>query len=196
MSEQNPKPKQKQHDNSRVITRLLASVMIMFAFGFALVPLYEKFCEITGFNGRTSSKAATADSRMQIDQTRIITVEFHTRVSRGIPWEFKPEVRSIRLHPGEVKTVNFYVENMTNRDVVAQALPSVAPGEASLFLNKTECFCFENQPLAAGETAVMPMQFYLDPDLPAHVHRLTLSYMMYDLTEQVRPRNTRVAVSE
>ncbi|RUO35651.1 cytochrome c oxidase assembly protein [Aliidiomarina sanyensis] len=192
MNQQQPK----RQDNSRVITRLLASVMIMFAFGFALVPLYEKFCEITGFNGRTSSKAATADSGMQVDQSRVITVEFHTRVSRGVPWEFRPEVRSLRLHPGEVKTVNFYVENKTNRDVVAQALPSVAPGEASLFLNKTECFCFENQPLAAGETAVMPMQFYLDPDLPDHVHRLTLSYMMYDLTEQARPRTARVERSE
>ncbi|TRW49004.1 cytochrome c oxidase assembly protein [Aliidiomarina halalkaliphila] len=192
MSEQQPK----RQDNSRVITRLLASVMIMFAFGFALVPLYEKFCEVTGFNGRTSNTAATADESMQIDQSRVITVEFHTRVSRGVSWDFTSEVRSVRLHPGEVKIVNFYVENKTNRDVVAQALPSVAPGEASLYLNKTECFCFENQPLAAGERAVMPMQFYLDPDLPDHVHRLTLSYMMYDLTDQVRPRTASANRSE
>ncbi|WP_194756145.1 cytochrome c oxidase assembly protein [Aliidiomarina indica] len=192
MSEQQPK----RQDNSRVITRLLGSVMIMFAFGFALVPLYEKFCEVTGFNGRTSNTAATADASMQVDQSRVITVEFHTRVSRGVSWDFTSEVRSVRLHPGEVKIVNFYVENKTNRDVVAQALPSVAPGEASLYLNKTECFCFENQPLAAGERAVMPMQFYLDPDLPDHVHRLTLSYMMYDLTDQVRPRTASTNRSE
>lgn len=181
-----PEQKPQRQDNSRVITRLLGSVIIMFAFGFALVPLYEKFCEITGFNGRTSNTAAVANYGMEVDQTRVVTVEFHTRVSRGIPWEFQPEVRSIRVHPGEVKVVNFYVENRTGKDVVAQALPSVSPGEASLYLNKTECFCFEQQPLAAGERAVMPMQFYLDPDLPDHIHRFTLSYMMYDLTDQAR----------
>ena len=137
-----PEQKPQRQDNSRVITRLLGSVIIMFAFGFALVPLYEKFCEITGFNGRTSNTAATANYGMEVDQTRVVTVEFHTRVSRGIPWEFQPEVRSIRVHPGEVKVVNFYVENRTGKDVVAQALPSVSPGEASLYLNKTECFLF------------------------------------------------------
>lgn len=178
-----PESKQPQQpNNSRVITRLLASVMLMFAFGFALVPLYEKFCEITGFNGRTSNTAALTVADMPVDRSRVVTVEFHTRVARGVPWEFTPEVRSIRVHPGETKVVNFYVENRTDKNVVAQALPSVAPGEASLYLNKTECFCFEQQPLAAGERAVMPMQFYLDPDLPAHIQRFTLSYMMYDLT--------------
>jgi len=179
MSEQRPR-----QDNSRVITRLLASVVIMFAFGFALVPLYEKFCEVTGFNGRTSNTAAAANTEELVDKTRVVTVEFHTRVARGVPWDFQSEVRSVRLHPGEVKIVNFTVENRTRNQVVAQALPSVSPGEASLYLNKTECFCFENQPLTAGETAVMPMQFYLDPDLPSHINRLTLSYMMYDVTEK------------
>lgn len=191
MSEQNAEKKTTRPNNSRVITRLLASVMLMFAFGFALVPLYEKFCEITGFNGRTSNTAAQTIDGMQVDQSRVVTVEFHTRVSRGVPWEFTPEVRSIRVHPGEVKVVNFYVENRTDKHVVAQALPSVSPGEASLYLNKTECFCFEQQPLAAGERAVMPMQFFLDPDLPEHITRFTLSYMMYDLTEQVRVTASR-----
>ncbi|RUO23383.1 cytochrome c oxidase assembly protein [Aliidiomarina iranensis] len=186
MSEHESNEQKHERGNSRVITRLLASVMLMFAFGFALVPLYEKFCEITGFNGRTTNSAAQTNEGMNVDQTRVVTVEFHTRVSRGIPWEFQPEVRSIRIHPGEVKTVNFIIENRTDKAVVAQALPSVSPGEASLYLNKTECFCFEQQPLAAGERAVMPMQFYLDPDLPERIHRFTLSYMMYDLTEQVQ----------
>ncbi|MCC5855216.1 MAG: cytochrome c oxidase assembly protein [Idiomarina sp.] len=180
MSKQQPKA-----DNSSIITKLLASVVIMFAFGFALVPLYEKFCEMTGFNGRTSNTAATADGNMQVDESRIITVEFATRTGRGAPWEFKPEVRSIRMHPGEIKVVNFIVENRTGQNRVAQALPSVSPGEASLYLNKTECFCFEQQPLAAGETAIMPMQFYLDPDLPDSIRRFTLSYVMYDITDQV-----------
>ena len=179
MSEQQPP----RADNSRVVTRLLASVVIMFAFGFALVPLYEKFCEVTGFNGVTSLTPASSDEGMQVDETRVVTVEFHTRTNRGVPWRFEVEERSVRMHPGEVKMVNFKVENTTRRDMVSQSLPSVSPGEASLYLNKTECFCFQQQPLAAGEEAVMPMQFYLDPDLPDHIQRLTLSYMMYDVTE-------------
>jgi len=175
-----------QQDNSSVITKLLAAVVIMFAFGFALVPLYEKFCELTGFNGRTENTAAMTIEGMVIDTSRTITVEFTTRTDRGAPWSFRPEVQSITMHPGELKQVNFIVENHTNQDRMAQALPSVSPGEASLYLNKTECFCFEQQPLAAKETAIMPMRFYLDPDLPERIHRLTLSYVMFDITNQMK----------
>lgn len=184
---------QQNQDNAGVITKLLAAVVIMFAFGFALVPLYEKFCELTGFNGRTENTAAMTIEGMVVDTSRTITVEFTTRTDRGAPWSFRPETRSITMHPGELKQVNFIVENHTNQARMAQALPSVSPGEASLYLNKTECFCFEQQPLAAKETAIMPMRFYLDPDLPASIHRLTLSYVMFDITNQVKDVATTAA---
>lgn len=173
----------KQVSNGKMITRLLGTVFIMFAFGFALVPLYEKFCEVTGFNGRINNSAASTSDGNRIDTSRLITVEFHTRVNRGLPWQFESEVRSVQVHPGETKTVNFIAQNRTGRDMTGQALPSVAPALAAPYLLKTECFCFQNQPVAAGETAVMPMQFYLDPDIPKRVSTLTLSYMMYDMSD-------------
>lgn len=188
--------RQSKHDNSKMITRLLASVVLMFAFGFALVPLYEKFCEITGFNGRTTNSAASAADGNLIDTSRLVTVEFHTRVNRGLPWDFSTEVRRIQVHPGEVKTVNFTARNRTGRDMTGQALPSVAPGAAAPYLLKTECFCFQNQPLAAGDITVMPMQFYIDPDIPNDIRTFTLSYMMYDMTEAAAEGRVVVDTSE
>lgn len=173
-------------DNGRVVKRLLLVVVGMFGFGFALVPLYEVFCEITGFNGRTSNEAAAVNTRA-VDTSRSINVQFITRVNQGMPWDFQPEVKMVRVHPGETKVVNFLVENRTGNNMVAQAIPSVAPGEAGLYLNKTECFCFEQQPLAAGDTTAMPMQFYLDPEIPAHIHTLTLQYTLYDITANATP---------
>lgn len=173
-------------DNARTVRRLLLVVVGMFAFGFALVPLYEVFCDITGFNGRTKNEQAAANQR-SIDTSRTINVQFITRINQGMPWEFKPEVRSVRVHPGETKVVQFYAKNLTDHDMVAQAVPSVAPGQAGLYLNKTECFCFNQQPLAAGSETLMPMQFYLDPDIPKHIHTLTLSYTMYDMTAHTQP---------
>src|SRR5690606_2438670 len=116
-----------------------------------------------------------------------INVQFITRVNQGMPWDFQPEVKMVRVHPGETKVVNFLVENRTGNNMVAQAIPSVAPGEAGLYLNKTECFCFEQQPLAAGDATAMPMQFYLDPDIPKHIHTLTLQYTLYDITANATP---------
>ncbi|MBY6064026.1 cytochrome c oxidase assembly protein [Pseudidiomarina sediminum] len=181
MSEQPTRP-----DNTRIVRRLLLTVIGMFAFGFALVPLYDVFCDITGFNGRFTDGQAAANTR-SVDTSRTINVQFITRVNQGMPWDFAPEVTSVRVHPGETKVVNFLAKNRTGKNMVAQAIPSVAPGEASLYLNKVECFCFNQQPLAAGDNVAMPMQFYLDPEIPADIHTVTLSYTMYDMTENVTP---------
>ncbi|RUO63012.1 cytochrome c oxidase assembly protein [Pseudidiomarina insulisalsae] len=175
-----------QPDNSRIVRRLLLTVVGMFAFGFALVPLYNVFCDITGFNGRFNDGQAAANTKA-VDTSRTVNVQFITRVNKGMPWGFEPEVRSVRVHPGETKVVNFLARNPTGKNMVAQAIPSVAPGEASLYLNKVECFCFNQQPLAAGSDTAMPMQFYLDPDIPEHIHTVTLSYTMYDMTEKATP---------
>lgn len=187
---------QPKSDNSRVITRLLGSVVLMFAFAFALVPLYDKFCDITGFNGRTSNKASAVADGSRVDTSRLIEVQFHTRVNRGLSWEFESEVRSIHVHPGESKIVNFTARNPTGRDMTGQALPSVSPGDAAPYLLKSECFCFQNQPLAAGDTAVMPMQFSIDPDIPNHIRAFTLSYMMYDMTDEAAQGRVVVDTSE
>lgn len=173
-------------NNSRVVKRLLLAVVCMFGFGFALVPLYDVFCDITGFNGRTKNEAA-AQSTVAVDTSRTITVQFLTRTNRGMPWEFHPEVKEVQVHPGETKVVNFIARNNTRANMVAQAIPSVAPGEAAPYLNKTECFCFNQQPLMAGKETVMPMQFYLDPDIPDTIHTFTLSYTLYDLTANASP---------
>ncbi|WP_411360801.1 cytochrome c oxidase assembly protein [Pseudidiomarina sp. YC-516-91] len=181
MSTQPSKP-----DNLKIIRRLLLTVVCMFAFGFALVPLYEVFCDLTGFNGRFTDGQAAASTKA-VDTSRTINVQFVTRVNKGMPWGFEPEVRSVRVHPGETKVVNFLAKNPTGGNMVAQAIPSVAPGEASLYLNKVECFCFNQQPLAAGTETAMPMQFYLDPEIPEDIHTVTLSYTMYDMTQNMTP---------
>lgn len=169
-------------NNSRLVIKLVAVVLGMFGFGFALVPLYDVFCDITGINGKTNPFAATYEVQ-DIDTSRTITVEFITRTNTGMPWEFAARTHQVQVHPGELKTVEFTVHNPTAKNIIGQAIPSVSPGTAALYLNKTECFCFNQQPLLAGESAVMPMQFYVDPQLPADIEIFTLSYTFYDVTE-------------
>ena len=178
----------KQTQNNKTVIKLLFVVLGMFGFGFALVPLYDVFCDLTGINGKTSNTAATYEA-VEIDESRLITVEFITRVNTGMPWEFSAQTKKIKVHPGELSQVDFYAKNPATRDIVGQAVPSVSPGQAALFLNKTECFCFEQQPLKAGEEAVMPMRFYVDPQLPEDITYFTLSYTLYDVSEQTVAMN-------
>lgn len=169
-------------DHSKMVGKIMLLVVGMFCFAFALVPLYDVFCRITGINGKTNDEAAVY-SAPDIDKTRTITVDFITRTNSGMSWEFEAQTRKIDIHPGQMGEVTFYVRNPTNRDIVAQAVPSVTPGRASLYLNKTECFCFQHQPLKAGEEALMPMVFYIDPQLPENINFFTLQYTLYDITE-------------
>ena len=168
-------------NNGALVTRLVVVVVAMFGFGFALVPLYDVFCDITGINGKTNTEAAGYEA-VEVDNTRLVTVEFITRTNSGMPWQFDSEVQRIKVHPGELSQVDFYAFNPASRSIVGQAVPSVTPGTAALYLNKTECFCFNNQPLAAGEKAVMPMQFYVDPQLPDDISFFTVQYTLYDVT--------------
>ena len=167
--------------NTKVIKKLVLVVFAMFGFGFALVPLYDVFCDITGLNGKTSGEAATytADG---IDTSRTIKVQFITRTAKGIPWQFEPVINEVIVHPGEMKFVNFYAKNESSRDIVGQAVPSVSPGIAASYFQKIECFCFTQQPLKAGEEVEMGLQFYVDLDLPSEISTLTLSYTLYDIT--------------
>ncbi len=167
--------------NNTMVIRLVVIVFGMFGFGFALVPLYDVFCDVTGINGKTANTAAVYQPST-IDKSRTITVEFLTRTHTGMPWEFQAKTKRIKVHPGELNTVQFYVRNPMRTDYVAQAIPSVSPGQAALYLNKTECFCFNQQPLSAGGEALMPMSFYVDPQLPEDITFFTVQYTLFDVT--------------
>lgn len=165
------------------LLRLSTAAAGMFVFGFALVPLYDVVCELTGFNGRSSGMALAADVTEQADESRTVTVEFLTTVNGGQDWKFAPETQRIDVHPGKLYTVNFTAQNPHGDTIIAQAVPSVAPWNAARYLKKTECFCFRQQPFAAHEEKHMPVRFMLERDLPAEVDTVTLSYTMFDVTQ-------------
>jgi cytochrome c oxidase assembly protein subunit 11 len=155
----------------------------MFGFGFALVPMYNALCDAIGLNGKVKMQASVAEP-VQVDTSRTVTVQFVTTVNGGRPWEFRAEEASVKVHPGEMRAVKFYARNTEGRDLVAQAVPNVAPMEAAKHMRKTDCFCFNQQPFAAGEEKHMPVVFMLDPALPKDVDTVTLSYTFFEV-EQV-----------
>ncbi len=169
--------------NNRTVRKLLLVVVAMFGFGFALVPLYDVFCDITGLNGKTNDSAAIYEDG-GIDKSRTVKVQFITRNAKGIPWKFEPVINEINVHPGEMKLVSFYAKNKAEHDIIGQAVPSVSPGLAANYFHKIECFCFTQQPLAAGKDVEMSLQFYVDLELPTDINTLTLSYTLYDITEK------------
>lgn len=169
-----------------LIRKLVLICIAMFGFGFALVPLYDVFCRYTGINGKTENTAAPASRR--IDESREISVEFLANRDSGIPWNFAPEIARIVVHPGEVTVVNFLVENLSAEATIGRAVPSVSPGEAARYFKKIECFCFVEQPLDAHQGKAMPVQFYIDPDLPSHFTTITLSYRLYKSKPQTVSR--------
>ena len=164
--------------NRSLILVLGGWVAASFAFGYALVPLYDVFCEITGFGGRTNSEAAVVAEAP--DLTRTVRVEFITQTNEYAPWKFAADVPSMEVHPGQLYFATFTAKNLTGDDKVAQAVPSVAPISASEHFRKLECFCFTNQAFAANEERAMPLQFIVDPDLPDYVDTITLQYTFFD----------------
>ena len=157
---------------------LLLLAVGMFGFAFALVPLYNLFCEVTGLNGKTSAQAVTSVPAPQ-SVGREVTIEFLAHVGRGMPWEFRPTQGRLRVRLGEINETTFYVRNFASQAVTGQAVPSVTPGQAARYLHKIECFCFTQQTLDAGEEMEMPVKFYMAEDLPAEVSTLTLSYTLF-----------------
>ncbi|OFE13301.1 cytochrome c oxidase assembly protein [Pseudohongiella acticola] len=170
--------------NKTLVTKLLFAVVGMFAFGFALVPLYDVICDITGLNGKTNNLAIQAEAGEIIDETREITVQFIARENADMNWGFTPSSAQVKVQPGEVNMISYKVTNSSDRVMVGQAIPSVAPNGAAGHLNKVECFCFEEQVLQPGESADMPLRFFVDPALPTDISKLTLSYTLYDITEK------------
>lgn len=171
--------------NRSTIKKLSLWALGMFGFAYALVPLYDVICEVTGLNGKTNSVAIVETPEgMVVNEDRSVMVQFITRSARDMPWDFEPEVRAVRVHPGEIKMVNFRVKNPSGDTMVGQAIPSLAPGTAANHFMKTQCFCFDQQTLAGNAEESMPMIFYLDPALPEHVKTITLSYTLYDVTDR------------
>lgn len=178
--------KDKSTQSTQTAKKLLLVVIGMFGFGFALVPLYDVFCDITGLNGKPENTAAEYKVDA-IDTSRLITVQFISRTTQGIPWRFEPQVNQVKVHPGERKVVQFYAKNNADSDIIGQAIPSVSPGLAAAYFQKIECFCFNHQPLQAKEEVYMPLQFFLDPELPDDINTVTLSYTLYDITQSATP---------
>ncbi|WP_166268676.1 cytochrome c oxidase assembly protein [Marinobacter caseinilyticus] len=173
---------EQRRSNARVVGWCLASVVGMFAFGFALVPLYDVFCEALGINGKTQGRYEST-TVLERDDNRTITVQFVAQNGPEMPWEFRPVVTSVKVHPGEPTTVNFFARNPTGLAMTAQAVPSLSPSEGTLYFHKTECFCFNQQKLEAGESVNMPLVFIVDAAIPAEIHKLTLSYTLYDQSD-------------
>jgi len=168
-----------------MVGKLAVVAGLMFIFGYALVPLYRAICEMTGLNVLALNEQVVAGSRpvipenSQIDATRSITVEFDANASG--PWDFKPAKRSLQVHPGELTTVMYEFQNVQNRRMSAQAIPSYAPQQAAAYFNKVECFCFNQYTLEPGEKKVWPVAFVIDPKLSRDVKTITLSYTFFEV---------------
>jgi len=174
---------EKDEANARLVRRIVWIVVAMFGFGFAMVPLYGVFCEITGLNGKLKNEAL-GDANYQVDESREINLEFVTSLNEKMPLAFRVEKSKIRIHPGQYYTVKFYAENLTDTKLVGQAIPSVAPGLASRYLKKTECFCFSEQEFEPHKEREMPVRFTIDPSIPNDIKDMTLSYTFFDITEK------------
>ena len=174
-----------QRENFLMVRKLAVVTVLMFAFGYALVPLYKAICEMTGINvlalGEQALKGIppSLPENTQVDTSRTITIEFDAN-SRG-PWDFKPGQRSVEVHPGELTTVMYEFQNTQNRRMSAQAIPSYAPQQASAHFNKLECFCFNQYTLEPGEKKSWPVAFVIDPKLSKDVKTITLSYTFFEV---------------
>lgn len=168
-------------DNRALVRRALLACIGAFAFAFALVPLYRIACEQV-FGIKLDSDAASAGDvdAMQVDESRLVTIEFDTSVNSKLAWSFSSQVPSMQVHPGKLYEATFHARNESAKAIVGQAVPSVAPSTASIYFNKTECFCFTEQLLAPGEARDMPVRFVVDPALPKNVSTLTLSYTFFN----------------
>jgi len=174
-----------QKKNAKLVRTLLLVAVLMFGFGFALVPLYDVLCKVTGLNGKVESMAAK-EPGYQADQNRELTVEFVTSLNESTPMVFRAETPKLKIHPGQFYTVNFYAENKTDKPMTAQAIPSISPGIVAEYFKKTECFCFTEQKFKAGEGKMMPVRFVVDPKISPEHKTITLAYTFFDNTEKAK----------
>lgn len=191
--------------NVRMVGKLAVVTLGMFAFGYALVPLYRAICDFTGINilartelevpgGAKGGSDARATVNTQVDTSRTITVEFDANV-RGL-WDFKPAQNTMDVHPGELHTVMYEFQNVQNRRMSAQAIPSYAPQQAAPYFNKIECFCFNQYTLDAGEKKQWPVAFVIDPKISKDVRTITLSYTFFEVGGKIPPAPTAALTPE
>ena len=176
--------------NRRTAFKLLGVIAASFAFGFALVPLYDVFCELTGLNGKTPGPAKVAAAPAggaTNDARRVLTVEFTHTAMPGLPWAITPLTARLDVHPGELHQVSYRVHNLSDKPIVAQAVPSVSPGVAAASFEKLECFCFSRQPLEPGETKDLPLAFMVKADVDKDVRTITLAYAFFKVEDAAQP---------
>jgi len=164
-----------------LVFKLSVFVAGSFAFGFALVPLYDVLCSITGLGNQKSLTRAYAQGSDAIDQHRVVTIDFIANLPSVGNWEFRPITKSLEVHPGQLYEADFFAHNLTGHDTTAQAVPDIVPSKLAAWFHKTECFCFSPQNFKRDEQRVMPVRFFVDPDLPSYVGHLTLAYTFYDV---------------
>lgn len=164
--------------NKKLALRMMWVVLGSLLFAYALVPLYNVLCSVTGLNGKSDNVAVEA-KLAKIDAKRLVTVQFVSAVMPGLGWNFYPKQTSVTLHPGQIETVLYVVKNTTNEVATGRAIHSVTPGIATKYFKKIECFCFVNQALKPGESKEMPLRFFISPDLPDDIKEMTLSYSFY-----------------
>ncbi len=165
------------------VTKLVAVAVFMFAFVFlVMVPLYNVLCDALGINGKTNGEAYTS-VQAGVDETRLVSVQFVATNNEGMPWEFGPSTTVMKVHPGAVNETVFLARNPLPKAMIAQAIPSISPSRAVAYFHKTECFCFNQQPLDGGAAAELPLQYIVDRDLPKDIHTITLSYTIFDVTD-------------
>lgn len=167
-----PSPQGKQ------LSWLAAGVVGMFAFAvFVMPPIYKAFCELTGLNGKPLLASAATKPDEVLD--RVVTLEFVTSVDASLPWTFRGDLQSVDVHPGQIQHLSFRVENRADQAMTGRAIPSISPSASTAFVKKTQCFCFDQQTLKAGQVVEMPVVLYIDPALPANIKTITLAYRFY-----------------
>ena len=183
-----------QNNSTPVLcVKLSVTAVLMFVFAiFIMPPLYDLFCDITGLNGKTGSAWQGNVNELGVDTSRTIKVQFLATNNENMPWGFQPEIKTITVHPGEPTIVNYIAQNTTQRDMVAQAVPSLVPYKAANYFHKTECFCFNSQPLDAGESVEMALVFFISPEIPPEITTLTLSYSLFNVTKLANNNITKI----
>ena len=171
------------HANQETLVKLLVVAVLMFGFGYAMVPFYRAICDALGLN---SVVKADTVANTQVDTGRFLTIEFDANLRSNLPWTFTPVEKSVRIHPGALTQVTFEVRNRSDRPVTGQAIPSFGPPLAGRYFKKLDCFCFTQQTLAPGEARRMPVVFVVEPGLPQDVNTVTLSYTFFEVEGTAR----------
>tara|TARA_Y100001001_G_scaffold25524_1_gene21444 strand:- start:1074 stop:1622 length:549 start_codon:yes stop_codon:yes gene_type:complete len=170
-------------ETKKTIRNLSLAVVGMCAFSFLLVPIYDVFCEITGLNGKIEGPSVFSSKDIEEEDKREMLVQFVTHNNESMPWTFKSEIAQLTITTGVQQRVMFVFENKTSEDMVGQVIPSVSPGRGAEYFHKTECFCFEQQKLLAGERLELPVVFIVDPNIPLDIGSLSLGYTLFDITD-------------